>query len=184
MDNIPEGYVRVTEVLKPYSDFTQIDPNVLARAADRGCRVHKYCETYALGLFLPDIDNDCKSYVEAFIRWFDERVNEVLHTECRLNSEKHKLSGQIDMICTLKNCEKVCLIDIKTPAQGSFTWSLQTAAYKLLAMQCRGLEIERRVCLKLPKKEGANASTIEYMDHERDQTLFLNALELYHLSKK
>ncbi len=183
MNNIPEGYTRVTEVLKPYNNLHSIDPTVLAKAADRGSRVHKYCETYALGLFLPEIDADCNNYVQAFISWFDERVEKVLAIETRLNSEKHKLSGQLDLICSLKGSDEICLIDIKTPASASFTWQLQTAAYQLLALQCTGMEIQRRICLKLPKHT-STASIIEYLDHDSDSRLFLNALELFKLSNK
>jgi hypothetical protein len=43
-DDIPPGYARVTEILQPYTSFDGIDPAVLAKAADRGTRVHKYCE--------------------------------------------------------------------------------------------------------------------------------------------
>lgn len=175
---IPEGYLRVTEVLKPFSTLNEIDPATLAKAADRGSRVHAYCETYSLGLFVADVDEDCKNYFEVFKKWFDEMVDKVLYTEKRLNSSNYRISGAFDMIAVLKGDTHPTLIDIKTPASPSLSWQLQTAAYQLLAHECLNEIVVRRICLMLPKFKDS-ATVIEYEDHKRDQLLYLKALELY-----
>src|SRR5271163_3329415 len=149
-NNIPSGYLRVTEVLQPFSTLGNIDPNTLANAADRGTRVHAYCESYALGLFVFDIDLDCNNYFSVYKDWFDSMVKEVIHTETRCNSKKYRLSGAFDMIAILKGDSKPSLIDIKTPALGSLSWQLQTAAYRMLAREEMGIECSRRICLMLP----------------------------------
>ena len=182
-DEIPEGYARVTEILSPYNDFTQIDHDVLARAADRGSRVHAYCEAYALGLFLPELDADCKPYVESFIDWFDAMVELVIHAEIRLNCPIMKISGQCDLIVQLKGDTHVSIIDIKTPATASKSWRLQTAAYQLLAKRSLDLDCTRRACLMLPKS-GRSSALIEFDNHQKDQDLFLNAVELFWFFKK
>lgn len=176
---IPSGYARVTEILSPYNNFTQIDPNVLTRAADRGSRVHKYCESYALGLFLPEIDEDCKNYVERFIEWFDERVEEVIFTEKRINDPEIKISGQFDLLVTLKGDDgRRSLIDIKTPENASKSWKLQTAAYRYLCWNNLKIDVDRRLCLQLPKF-AQYATIIEYTEHLKDEDRFLNAVDLY-----
>lgn len=65
-DEIPLGYVSVTEILRPYTKLDKIDPVVLANAADSGTRVHKWCTMYAMNMLFGEVDEDCKGYVEAF----------------------------------------------------------------------------------------------------------------------
>ncbi len=70
---IKPGYTRVTKPLQGFSKYDMIDPDVLANAADRGTRVHKFCEMYAKGLLFSDnmIDEDCLNYVKCFKKWFN-----------------------------------------------------------------------------------------------------------------
>jgi hypothetical protein len=179
---IPEGYLRVTEVLNPFSTLGEIDPKIIAHAADRGSRVHAYCESYSLGLFVTDVDDDCKNYFEVFKAWFDEMVEKVLYTEKRLNSPTYRISGAFDMIAILKGDTKPTLVDIKTPASPSSSWQLQTAAYQLLALECLNEFVSRRICLMLPKYKDI-AKVVEYEDHKGDQEKYLMALELYRFFK-
>ena len=155
---------------------------ILENAADRGTRVHAYCESYALGLFVEDIDNDCKNYVEVFKKWFDQTVEKILFTETRLNSPTLKVSGQFDLMVILKGDSKPSIIDLKTPAQPLNSWRLQTAAYQMLCDECLGKIDTRRICLLLPKI-GDNAKVCEYEDHALDQYLFSKAVQLYRFFK-
>jgi hypothetical protein len=182
-NEIPTGYIRVTEVLTPFSTLTEIDPQTLANAADRGTRVHSYCEAHALGLFVADVDDDCKNYFEAFKKWFDNTVVDVLCVERRLNLPTLKLSGAVDMVVLLKGDDELSLIDIKTPQSASISWQLQTAAYQLLAKEVADIHASRRICLMLPKYSDA-AKVVEYENHDRDQDLYLKALELYRFFRK
>jgi hypothetical protein len=175
---IPEGYLRVTQVLTPFSKLEGIDPAIVLKAGDRGSRVHSFCEAHALGLFIEECDADCKNYVEVFKKWFDSMVMKVHHTEVRLNSPTFKISGAFDMIATLKGDTEPTLIDIKTPATHSQAWALQTAAYQMLADELLKVQVARRICLMLPKY-GDSVKIVEYSDHANDLALYLKALELY-----
>jgi hypothetical protein len=175
---IPEGYTRVTEVLKPFMDFSRIDPHVLSRKADLGTRVHNYCESYSIGLFVEDVDPDCKNYVDAFKKWFDESVKEVVQTETRINSPIYLLSGQFDLLCLLKYDDHLSLVDYKTPDNPSLSWQLQTAAYLLLCEEELNIKVGRRLALMLPKTSN-RTRIVEYTEHEKDKQKYLNALELY-----
>lgn len=177
-DEIPAGYLRVTEVLQPFSKLDLINPEVLAKAADRGTRVHKYCEMHALGLFVEEYDQDCKNYVEAFKKWFDEWVVEVLFMEVRLNHEKYRISGKPDMVARLKYDKEPSLIDFKTPQAAQISWDLQTAAYDMLIEDIMGVKVGRRFCLMLPKDD-SRIKISEYYDRDKSIRLYLNALELY-----
>ena len=177
-NEIPHGYLRVTEVLQPFSNFDGIDAVTLANAANRGSRVHSYCEAHALGLFVEEIEEDCKNYVEVFKTWFDEMVTKVLHTEVRLNSERYRISGAFDLIAILKGDTEPSLIDYKTPLTASPTWQLQTAAYRILIEEELKLSVSRRLCVMLPKYN-KDVKIVEFTNHLQDQQLYLKALELY-----
>src|SRR5690606_8090596 len=116
-------------------------------AADRGRRVHNYCEAYAQGLFVEVMDEDCKNYVEAFKVWFDSTVSEVIFTEQRINHAGYRLSGAVDMVAILKGDDKPSIIDIKTPKSPSTTWALQTGAYRMLLREETCIIASGRLCL-------------------------------------
>lgn len=175
---IPAGYLRVTDVLKPFSTLHLLDKQMVDRAADRGTRAHKFCELYALNLLVMEPDEDCKFYVEGFIKWFDIMVSEVVMSEKRINSEKYKLSGAFDFLVRINGDKGLTLMDLKTPQSKSISWQLQTAAYRMLIQDELCVEVERRAVLMLPKEQGY-ASFLEYTDHQEDERKYLNALELY-----
>lgn len=184
-DDIPEGYARVTDVLKPYSGLDGIDDRVLARAADRGTRVHDFCELYIRNLLIEEVDQDCKTYFEAFKEWYDLCVDEVIMIEERINSAAYKLSGKFDILCILKGDDFPTIVDIKTPQNSSSTWPLQTAAYRILLREERDIVANRRGCLMLPNDYPTKrtAKFLEYNQHERDEELYLQALQLYRYFK-
>lgn len=177
-DKIPAGYLRVTQVLSPFTRFDGIDPLVLAKAADRGTRAHKFCTMYALNLLVVDVDEDCKGYVESFKQWFDDNVVRVLMASNRLNSSQLRLSGELDLVCLLKGDCGPTLIDIKTPANEASSWQLQTAAYMILLRDVLQYQVDRRMSLMLPR-DGNRAKVVEYTSHINDQAMYLDALKLY-----
>lgn len=178
MSEIKPGFFRVTDVLKHLNNFDHIDPHVLQRAADRGKRVHDLCEKHNLDLPTEKIDEDCKNYFENFKEWHKNSIKEVLHTEMRVYSNTRKLTGQIDMIAIIKGDTKPSLIDIKTPLNPSITWQLQTAAYKLILDESLNIQVERRLCLLLPKY-GTNVRVHEYLNHQNDIDNFLLAYDVF-----
>jgi hypothetical protein len=169
-DDIPPGYVRVTDVLKTYVSFDKIDPAGLKKAADRGTRVHKYCELYTQNLLIEKVDEDCKPYVESFIQWFDAMVEELWVSEIRLSCPKYLITGKLDMVVTIKGDQHPTIVDLKTPA------------YRYLMRVSQNIEIPRRVCLVLDRL-GNQPKLIEYTNHEADERMFLNAVELFHFFK-
>jgi hypothetical protein len=177
--DIPFGYLRVTEILQPFSKLHLLDAKIVANAADRGTRVHKFCTLYALNMLIIDVDDDCKGYVDSYKRWHDSMVAKVFMASKRINNACYRISGEFDLVVQLKDSEKSVLIDLKTPASSSPSWQLQTAAYKMLIeLDDASWEIDRRIALQLPK-DGSQAKVIEYTNHENDEEKYLKALELY-----
>lgn len=173
-------YPRVSDILKVYtaSDMAMIQPEVLAKAADRGTRVHALCGGYARKLWLPDIDEDCLPYFNSFKLWCDENVKSVILTEERLYDDDLKFTGQIDMLVETKS-GSLALIDLKTSATESKSWPLQLAAYAHLS-DYNHLRRNESLIIKL-KKTGCKAKEIAYTPDQitKHWNLFKGAIDLY-----
>lgn len=145
-----ERYLRVTEVLSPFSGLEHIDPGVLQNAADRGTRVHKACEGIIEGLGEWNVDDEIYGYVESFKKWWSQG-HKVLSMERRFFCSELMITGQVDLI--LERPEGAIILDIKTPAKPSKTWPLQGAAYAHMARKA-GYDVKGIHFLQLNKHGG------------------------------
>lgn len=176
IDEIPEGYVRVTQLLQPYNGLEKIQPETLANAAERGKRAHAYCELYAQSMLIEEVSDDCKGYVESFKRWIELVKPEILSLEERIVNEQYKVTGKYDMIVKLPGSSDKILVDIKTPLSPNRTWPLQTAAYHWM-LSSKGNPVERRGCLMIDRY-GKIASFREH-NNSKDAEIFLGILRAY-----
>lgn len=144
-------YPRVSEIIvkQNANEFRNVNIDVLANACIRGDKVHDYCTTWALDLWVGEIEPEYKPYFDAFTHWWRQNVESLLHYEMRLYDDVKRFSGKFDMIVKMKN-EKVLLIDLKTSCAKSKTWPVQLAAYTHLC-KLNGLEIEGVMNLHLKK---------------------------------
>lgn len=125
-----ENYLRVTEVLYPFSGLNNVDADVLRRAADRGTKVHKICEGIAAGLGEYGVDDEAWGYVESFKQWWGEG-RKVTSMEERFWDDDLCFTGQVDFI--LDEPEGLVIADLKTSSAPSKTWVVQGCAYAYLA---------------------------------------------------
>lgn len=177
-DIIPKGYTRVTEVLTPYKNFDNVLPGVLEKAAERGSQVHDTCELYALNLLIEKPSEEVKPYFESFKNWYDQFVTETVMTEERLSDPELFLTGQFDLLCKIEGSDDLVLVDYKTPAMHEISWRLQMGAYSFLLRKLKGIQVKRRISLRL-NSEGKPPAIVEYTNHEDDERLYLNQLEIY-----
>jgi len=56
------NYVRVSEALNTYADFSKVKPDVLYFATERGTKVHALCAAHAQDVWIPDIPEYCKEF--------------------------------------------------------------------------------------------------------------------------
>lgn len=175
-------YPSVTQVLSPWVDYSRVPPDVLERAADRGRRVHALCASYAQGLWIPEIPEECAPYFESFTRWFDSSVEQVKAVEVELVDTVNGYCGHPDIICKIKGDKGLALPDIKTPQQEMKTWRIQLAAYKQLAITNR-YQIDRVFSLRLDSK-GGQVKITEYTDSATDFAIFLSALTVWRFMKE
>jgi len=123
---------RVTEILGPYTDFSQVDPEVLQIASERGTAAHEACLAYAVGLWSP-VSDDIAGYLQSFIRWFDLYVIKVLAVEKELIHPVWNYVGHCDLVARVTGYKKdpvIGILDLKTPVTASMTWKGQLAGYR------------------------------------------------------
>ena len=171
----------VTEVLKPFCDFSNVPPDVLAAACTRGDEVHRLTALYARGLWIDHVPPEYAGYFQSAQRWFDKYVVAVHLVEERLTDKALGFTGEPDYIVTLRGDAGKSLPDLKTPQVGRPSWRVQLSAYRHLAIKA-GHEIIRTFALR-PRPDG-KLPTIppdyEYTGtFHRDFQIFLSALNCH-----
>ena len=171
-------YPSVTQVLRPWSDFSRINPEVLEVAANRGQEVHAICSGIAKGLWVPDIPESCAGYVASFRQWFEQHVASVEFAEKELVDTTYGFQGHPDLLVTIKGDAGGMLLDLKTPRAPALSWRPQVAAYVHLA-RLNGYHVIRGGCLRL-SPEGGPPILDEYTKTlNQDFNIFRCALTLH-----
>lgn len=164
----------VTKILRPWQDFSGISQEVLARAAERGTRVHAACAAIALDLpiYESDLTPDDLGYLDSFQQWFNASVAAVLAVEQEYVDRALGFRGHPDLVCLLKGSQKIVVVDFKTGANFSKAWAVQLAAYASLtgAQRCLAVRL---------KPDGSEPIVNEITNWQRELTIFLNALSVY-----
>lgn len=170
---------RVTEILKAYSPYTGVPPMILERAAARGTKVHKLCETIADGGWMPDamISDECRPYVDSFRQWVAKEVKEYLVIEKRMQDDELGYTGQIDFVIR-GNDDEVYLADLKTSYKPQKTYPIQMSAYENL-LRREGINVKSALLVYL-SKEGKYPVIDTVDDFPAKFKIFTNALENYY----
>ncbi len=166
-----ENYLRVTQVLYPFSGLQTIDPDVVAYAAERGTRVHKICEGIVLGLGDVGVDDEVWGYVESFKKWWATGID-VVKMEERFWDDELCITGQVDFI--INTPDGLAIADMKTSSSPSKTWEAQGCAYAYLAKNA-GYDIKKVFFIHL-NKHGKPPKIFEY---PVDDSFFLAILRTY-----
>ncbi len=166
-----ENYVRVTEVLSPFSGLQHVDSEVLAHAAERGTKVHKICEGIVAGIGEVGVEDETWGYVESFKKWWGTGID-VVAMEQRFWDDELELTGQVDFI--IKTDYGLAIVDIKTSSKPSKSWEAQGSAYAFLAKKS-GYKIKKIYFLHL-NKHGKEPKIYEY---PVDDSFFLAVLRTY-----
>lgn len=156
----------VTEILSigGWSDFSGIDPEILARAAARGTFVHEASELHDEGdLDWDSVPREWVGYVRAYEKFKAERQFQIIESEVVVKNKLHRYAGQLDRRGLLDG--KPVILDIKTSSQPSPSWGPQIAGYAACYAEPHG-----RVALWL-RRDGTYR-VISYPDPD-DTRLFL-----------
>lgn len=165
--------IRVTKVLEPYSDFSNVLSWVLENAQARGTMVHTACFAYAQKIWIPPLPEEYEGYLVSFKYWFDNFVKEVIAIEPHLVDEELQLVGHPDFILIMID-DVWTLPDLKTAMMPQKPWRGQMAAYRKLAEK-KWPQIKRAGSLRL-RRDGAPPIFDPYLFYDGDWAAFFYAL--------
>lgn len=133
MTTIIEGYTRVTELLKPWQDFSAIPPEVLQAKSLIGTHVHEAISLYASGLPYQGLTHREEKYMESYKKWDENRLPQFLMSEERLYDHDLKLTGQIDSVVLFEGETQGVVLDFKCSLNLSLSqWKIQLGWYHIL----------------------------------------------------
>lgn len=176
-------YVRVSEILSSYSNYSQIDPKVLERKKIIGTNVHNGIDEFLKGDF-PILGKDEYKYFCSFRRWFDLIKPIYLLRECRYFDHNRKFTGQLDAVVTFPGENIPVLIDYKTTASANdIIWEMQGHLYWEL-LKVNGIDIGNRFLFLKLRKEGGNPGIHEYKFNQNTHQKCMDAIENYWEKRK
>ncbi len=127
-----------------------------------GRNVHKIVENHLIGSPLPEElterEKACGNYL---VQWCKESVVKPIELngqkaiELDLKSEKMKLTGHPDMVCSFGTNPLPWVVDWKTSKKCSKGYPLQLAAYAYMVKEQYGLEIHDGVIVRVPSDPNA-----------------------------
>ena len=153
-------------------------------AAEHGTNVHAGTLLVAQGTTeIPfDLSELHQEQVDAFKRWFDVAVSEVIGVEQTVYNDSYGYAGTLDLIAILRGDKLPSIIDTKTGIVNAPYCKMQTAAYK----NGDGIVADRRLIVDLKQiSEVSGLPKIhEYKDHGKDYRAFADCLSLYRYLKE
>lgn len=167
---IKPGYLRVTDILSPFSGLSKIDPLILQNAADRGTLVHEIIEGIEQGFPKEEIQDHVFGYIESYEKWAVGK--DFLLAPKRFYENELMITGLVDSI--YRDGDGLVLVDYKTPARESKTWAMQASAYSCMCKR-NGYDISRIEFVKLDKT-GKAPKVFNYLE---DMDMFRKILECY-----
>lgn len=173
------NYLRVSDIIAPFSGIEFIEDRYLIPAADRGKRVHEYIENILKDNTVFVAETELQPYVNAFEDFWGKYSCNIagmsMELEKRLYCEEKSFTGQLDCIITIDDHVFVC--DWKTSSKKSISWDIQGAAYKYLLQQNGYQNVDDVLFVQL-KKDGT-FKTYKCYDHSKHIDIFFKCLELY-----
>lgn len=122
-------YVRVSDILAQFSDFSKINPAVLDAKAKVGTNVHEAIGDMVSGNF-PLLETEkAVGYFRSYERWHSANKPQYLRMEQRFFDDKLMITGQIDAVINVGDKQHM-LIDFKTSYTANpKVWELQAHFY-------------------------------------------------------
>jgi len=180
-------YPSVTQVIGPWIDWSNVPPDKLEFAKTRGSLIHQIIYSIIEGLWVPEIPDSCKPYIESFLLWMP-CVAEFVFVEKTLKDPVRKFKGTPDSLIRFVGDSVYTLPDWKSPYVQSKSWLVQVGTYRKLAqLEYPDLPIERTGALQLSPK-GSPAIFRDYTNErggmEYHFSIFLNLLCGYQFFKE
>ncbi len=199
MENIQEGYTRVSTILSVLPSLTGMDDNnqkiwgfpfqninqeVLRKKCIIGTNVHAAINGWAINDFSPL--TECENgYFNSFLRWQEIMHIKPIASELRLYDDKLKITGAIDMLAKIPASDNLILFDFKTSALvDEKKWPLQAAFYYHLLCVNKFTAQENVLFIQLNRKGDLPHCHTYFIDNKL-KTLMISAYNIYkHLTEK
>lgn len=199
MENIRDGYVRVSEILSQLRDRADININVLNAKAAVGTEVHNNIAEYK-GDGIPFFDEHPVyhamtgellrwekrgvGYFKSFAEWDKTFKPEYKMMESRFYDDEFMITGQIDALVTLPEKKDLYLIDFKCSYKPDLEiWNMQAHFYMYLLKQ-NGIEVGDNFIWIQLKKDGKIPSTFSFVYDENMLQRCLDEASKYHERKQ
>ena len=172
-------YVRVSDVLKPFTNFGHIDPAVLNAKAELGTKVHQIIADDISGTF-SYAEDKCLPYLRSYEKWRSALQPVFVKSEERFFCDDRRITGQID--CVVDIGKKKMLVDFKTSVSESPTWIMQAHLYHYLC-KVNGIELDNTMLFIKLDKYGNDPQVFQYKYDEKIEKKCTKACLDYWLSK-
>lgn len=178
MEEIKEGYTRVSQILGQWNHLAHIPTHILENKCRIGSEVHDTIAAEVEGIYLEG-QEDTKGYIQSWTQWAIERQDDIeyLLTEKRFYCDNLKITGKVDAIINLG--ESQVIVDYKTSAKAfEKMWALQAAFYYYLIIQ-NNVHVDPHVMFLHLQKDGTKAKEIDIYCNEELREEAMRALGTY-----
>lgn len=175
-------YARVSDILRPFVDFSHIPEEVLNRKAKLGTRVHEAIHQEIQGEFSV-LDLKEQGYLKSFDQWRSALNPVFIESEMRYCCDKKMLTGGIDTLVKLQGEDEAILVDWKTSVcESPITWTMQAHLYNYLLTNAGKSISDRMLFVKLDRR-GEQPKVFEYRLDKVIMIKCLNAIDSFWKSK-
>lgn len=182
MEEIKEGYTRVSEIVGQWNHLAHIPKHIIENKAQIGTEVHDQICAMVNGIYL-ETPEEAQKYLGSFLGWWNEVRNniEILETEKRFYCDIYKITGKVDAIVSTGN--KLIVLDYKTSSQpNEKLWALQGGFYYYLARE-HCYDVEDCVWFLHCQKDGSPAEVIPIQITPEIWEVCESALKTFHYLK-
>lgn len=145
-------YVRVSNILKKFHNFSFVKEDILKNKAEIGVGVHCAINDFILGKS-PNPRQVEMGYFNSFLQWKNGLVPQFMQSEERYFDEEKKITGQIDALIKIEGHSSNTLVDFKTSSHESpEVWEMQANFYFYL-LKKNGIDVSSNILfIKLDKR--------------------------------
>ena len=176
-----EDYLRITNILAPFTGIEFVPSKYLEPASLKGSLVHHHIQNLLAGFETPVENSEIEPYLNSFARFWQDSFHVFAESkiilEKRLYDDENLITGCID--CVIVNEEKTLVFDWKTSKTiHPQNFSLQGAAYKYLLEVSGFTNVQNCVFVQL-MRDGKEPKLFCSETYDKDLERFFNCLDLY-----
>lgn len=177
MDEIKEGYIRISDIVGQWNLLSGIPKHILENKARIGTNVHSKISSDLQDIFFC-LEIDEEGYGESWEKWLNQNPLTPFLIEKRFDDDDLKITGRIDLIAETE--KGLWIIDFKTSASAHPNiWELQGGFYHHLCKK-NGLKMKNIVSFLQLKKDGSEAQLHEFKINKDTWKKCEAALITYH----